>query len=308
MNDFDDELRDALRPDDGISPLDPATVIAGAHRRRRLRGLAAAGLASVAVLAVAAGGLLASGNPTGTAPAPAGPPTARTSGPKAGVTPTPPATPSLGPDSRVVTRGATVGPTSTPGGSGTPEPPPVATPDGPEAIAAFMSACRSALQAEDPGPGASAVRKATLAGPDGTLMVFAGSNYWGACDNTYDRPEVSLRRPARMQRPSKNDLTSLAVANDRLTWSGQLYESYWAAGMLPAGVSGVRYTFPDGAGVDATVVGEFWLMQYRSLTPGGNQPSRPKIKVELFGANGGVLATHQLEWGEHTCAQITHGC
>jgi hypothetical protein len=41
----EDDLRAALAPDDTLAPLDPARVIAGARRRRKVRVLATAGLA-----------------------------------------------------------------------------------------------------------------------------------------------------------------------------------------------------------------------------------------------------------------------
>ncbi|WP_432945481.1 hypothetical protein ACQPXM_05665 [Kribbella sp. CA-253562] len=54
----DNELRELLRPDPGeVSPLDASRVIAGAHRRRRTRAVLAAGITSLAVGAVVAGGL-----------------------------------------------------------------------------------------------------------------------------------------------------------------------------------------------------------------------------------------------------------
>jgi hypothetical protein len=310
-HDFGDDLRAALRPDDGIRPLDPATVIAGAHRRRRVRGLAAAGLASVAVLAIAAGGLLASGSPTGTAPAPAGPPTAGTPGvlpdtprpPSNPPSPTPPfnlpdATPT-GP----LTAGMTVAPPGAP--QTMPDTP--GTPDA-AGIAAFAARCGTAVKAENPGPGGAATQRATLAGPEGITTIFADGIYWGACDNGYDPTEVTLRKPASIQRPSRDNLKHLAVANNLITRDGQQYEYYWAAGVLPQGVAGVRYRFTDGAVVDATVTGDFWLMQHRSSTPGAHQPDEPPIEAELLAPNGTVLVTHELEWGLHTCAQITHGC
>lgn len=313
-HDFGDDLRDALRPDDGIRPLDPATVIAGAHRRRRMRGLAAAGLASVAVLAIAAGGLLASGSPTGTAPAPAGPPTAGTSGVLPG-TPTPPRPPGSptppfnlpsGTPTGQITAGRTVGP-NTPS-TMSDSPPPNPSPPTKAELAAFAEGCRTALLAEESGPGPAATKRASLARPDGITMIFADSTTWGACDNGYDPAEVSLRKPGSVQRPGRGDLQALAVANNLLTRNGQQYEYSWAAGVLPQGVAGLRYTFPGGEAEDAVVTGLFWTMRHLASTPGGRQTDTPSIKVELFAQDGSVLVTRELEWGLHTCAQISHGC
>jgi len=54
----DNDLRDLLQVDpDELTPLDPSQVIAGAHRRRRTRGLLSAGIAAAAVAAVVAGSI-----------------------------------------------------------------------------------------------------------------------------------------------------------------------------------------------------------------------------------------------------------
>ncbi len=317
-HDFGDDLRDALRPDDGIRPLDPAAVIAGAHRRRRMRGLAAAGLASVAVLAIAAGGLLASGSPAGTAPAPAGPPTAGTSGvlptpPRPPGSPTPPFDLPNATPSGQITAGRTVGRNTPSHGTDSPDSPSSPNPDSrstpnPARIASFLSRCREALVAEESGPGPSSTTRASWAGADATTAIVADGNTWGACDNGYDGSEITLRKPASLQRPSRSDLQALAVANNVLTRGGQQYEYYWGAGVLPQGVAGLRYTFPDGAAEEAVVSGTFWLMRHRSAKPGGNQQGGPLIKVDLLGASGAVLVTRELQWGLHTCAQISHGC
>jgi hypothetical protein len=59
----DNDLRDLLQADaDELSPLDPSRVIAGAHRRRRTKGVVAAGIASAAVAVVVAGGIYGTAN------------------------------------------------------------------------------------------------------------------------------------------------------------------------------------------------------------------------------------------------------
>jgi hypothetical protein len=65
----DEDLRDLLQADaDELSPLDPSRVIAGAHRRRRTRGMVAAGIASAAVAVVVAGGVYGTANQGGSEP------------------------------------------------------------------------------------------------------------------------------------------------------------------------------------------------------------------------------------------------
>lgn len=71
----DNDLRDLLHADpDGLSPLDPSRVIAGARRRRRTRGVLAAGIASAAVAVVVAGGIYGTASQGG--PEPFSPPVA----------------------------------------------------------------------------------------------------------------------------------------------------------------------------------------------------------------------------------------
>jgi hypothetical protein len=79
----------------------------------------------------------------------------------------------------------------------------------------------------------------------------------------------------------------------------------WAGGELPAGVSGVRYTFPDGHSEQAVVRDGFWAMQYFSEADfliGGAH----RVEVTLDGADA---QTFELPFNVHTmCHQISHGC
>jgi hypothetical protein len=45
----------------------------------------------------------------------------------------------------------------------------------------------------------------------------------------------------------------------------------------------------------------------RPWTPGSDADAQ-RIIVKLTAANGTVVRTFKLDWGTHTCAQITHGC
>ena len=64
----EDDLRAALAPDGSIAPLDPARVITGARRRRKVRGLATTAVAAIAVAGVATGGFMAGGRCSGRLP------------------------------------------------------------------------------------------------------------------------------------------------------------------------------------------------------------------------------------------------
>ncbi len=264
----DEELRDALRPPDGIEPLDPARVIAGARRRRK-RGLAAAGAAAVAVLAVVAGSVIATNGTNGS---------------------------------------SGVEPVGTPNSPRTTQRPP-SSPT-PSVAAADLAACRTASETESARVGPQASGQATLSAAEGTVFIVADSKNWVGCDTGYRQngdKEVSARKPGPIVKPDVGDVEAFAVAQNLLTKGATQYEYVWAAGVMPDGVKTIRYTFADDTVEDAVVVGKYWLMHHWS--PAGGEGATPgKIKVRLLGANGTVLADHELEPGLHTCAQITHGC
>lgn len=269
----EDDLRGALAPDGSIAPLDPARVIAGARRRRKVRGLATTAVAAIAVAGVATGGFLAGGRSLGQAPEPASP------GPTTLISPNSPTPPATTPRS----------PASTPG-----------------AIPITAAACRTAA-ASEPGPGPKATQRSLLSDETGTAIVIADSRYWVACDNTFGR-QVSARRPARLQKPSPQDTDAFAVADDLITRPDGEREFSWAGGMLPDGVAKIRYTFPDGATEDAVVHGGFWLMRHVSDRVPPSGPPTTTIRVRLLSASGAVVNDFRLTWGVQTCAQISHGC
>lgn len=267
----DEELREALRPRDGIEPLDPAKVIAGAQRRRR-RTVAAGGASAVAVLAVVAGGFAVTNGTDGSLPVqPVGTPSSAPATPR---TPSPSGTP------------ATVG-------------------------AADLAACRAAAEGEGSRPGAGASVPAVISAARGIAFIVADSKYWLACDTGYrsgSAKEVSARRPGSNAKPDVRDPRAFAVAENQVEVAGKPTGYYWAAGVVPDGVQTIRYTFPDGSTEDAVVSGKYWLMHHWS--PGGGVTPAPpgELKVRVIGVSGGVLADLRLEPGVHTCAQISHGC
>lgn len=274
----EDDLRAALAPDGTIGSLDPARVIAGARRRRKVRALATTAVAVIAVAGVATGGFLAGGQSLGQDPDPADP------GPTTLVSPSPPRTPI--PSAKNT---ATVAPHATPG-----------------AVPISTAKCVAALNGE-PGPGPAAAQRNLLSDESGTTIVIADGHYWTACDNTSGQ-EVSARRPERLKKPSAQDADAFAVANNVVDRPAGQRDFYWAGGMLPAGVAAIRYTFPDGAIEDAAVDGGFWLMRHLSDQTPPTGPPTTRIRVRLLSASGTVVNELQLVWGPQTCAQITHGC
>ncbi len=78
--------------------------------------------------------------------------------------------------------------------------------------------------------------------------------------------------------------------------------------MLPNGVATVRYSFADGAVVDAEVSNGFWMMRHVATAPSVAPTAWNRIRVQLLSPSGGVLNDIRLAWGTQTCAQISHGC
>ncbi|GAB3814677.1 hypothetical protein [Kribbella italica] len=176
-----------------------------------------------------------------------------------------------------------------------------------------VAACKALLAGADQNhPGRTAKPVARLDGGPGSIVVLADASHWAACDTAYARhnEKGSLRAPARIAKPSARDTAAFAVAANIVPRNGKDYQYYWAAGLVPRGVAKIAYTFPDGTTEKAVVQGNYWLVQHqdaRPWTPGSDAGAK-EIAVKLTAANGSVVRTFTLDWGTHTCAQITHGC
>jgi hypothetical protein len=122
-----------------------------------------------------------------------------------------------------------------------------------------VAACKKLLASSGERPGRNAKVVARLDGSPGAVLVLADSNYWAGCDTAYARHDGqgSIRQPARITKPSASDADAFAVANNIIPTAGKDYEYYWAAGLLPAGVAKIAYTFPDGGTTNAVVKGNY---------------------------------------------------
>ena len=281
----DDEIRGALR---GLpveaEPLDPQRVIAGA-KRRRTRAVAAASIASAAMVGAVVATIAMAGGVNGSAgpePADDGSSTA-----------------------------------ATPSGKTPSRTPAKATPSGQDAARVCRAAVleHAAGAAPDAALASSAVVTGLIGGPVGTVVILADGKNWVACDDTRVQDgsgTPTLLEPRRIAPPAVSDTGAFEVSSLVLTVNGKMHDYYWAAGMLPPGVATVRYTFPDGGTKDSVSTGRgFWAMQYREskpATPGQSQLDRDKIQVKLLRADGSAVRTFRLTWGEQTCAQVNHGC
>ncbi|TCN30544.1 hypothetical protein EV644_1327 [Kribbella orskensis] len=293
---------------DGEDPADQPV------RSRRMRHLAVTGLAVAAVAGIAIAGSAAArtgnaDNSTGTAVAGSGP-AATPGGATPGQATTGQATPGQSTPGNATPGQATPGQVTKSEGrvdpKSMPEPKEQPLPGDP------VAACKKLIAESAEHPGRNAKVVARLDGAPGTVLILADSKYWAGCDTAYARHDGqgSLREPARIAKPSASDADAFAVANNIIPTAGKKYEYYWAAGALPSGVTKIAYTFPDGVTTQAVVKGNYWVMQYRQAKPWveGADAEQPKIKVTLSRANGTVVKTHNLVWGEQTCAQISHGC
>ena len=286
----------------------------GRAARILISGLAVAAVAGVAIAGTAmarngrsstdttvAGGGPATPSPELSTPSPSLLPTATPSAPVPSLSPSvaptakPPATPSDQPSAIPSASRKTAG-----------VKPVVPTPKVQDPPADPVAACKGWLKEVD-GPGSSAKVVARLDGAPGSVLILADGKYWAGCDTAYARHDGqgSIRQPAKPGTASTSP-DAFAVANNLIPIKGKEYEYYWAAGLLPAGITKIAYTFPDGTTTNAVIKGGYWLMQHQTATPWkeGTAPGQ-QIKVTLTGKNG---KSFTLAWGEQTCAQISHGC
>ncbi|GAB2562839.1 hypothetical protein [Kribbella endophytica] len=305
------------------------------RNNRALRiGTIAIAAAAVAGVGIAGAAIARTGHST--AVAGGGPGATPSTGPSQGATPssavTPPtspgtpgavpsgATPSAWaptpPDQPTVSPNAPATPSTVPGKGHTVTRIPPSAPPRPKEYPLpkdAVAACKALLAGADQNrPGRTAQQVARLDGGAGSIVVLADAKDWTACDTAYARQNEkgSLRAPARIAKPSARDTAAFAVAANIIPRDGKDYNYYWATGLVPSGVAKIAYTFPDGTTTQAVVQGNYWMVQHQDARPWtpGSDAGAQQIAVKLTGANGSVVRTFKLDWGTHTCAQITHGC
>jgi hypothetical protein len=292
--DLDRRQRDAIR-----------SVLTDSQSTRRRIGpplLAAAAVGAVLVAGIAVTRSGDDPDPAGAPGTPSATPTAgRTVGPKPSLSQSLPNFPER-------TEGSWTG---TPGTQ--PEPPPSRPLKDPVSICRELLA-EHATNTGEPVPGRDARTVASTTGRWGTTLILADGNRWAGCDTAgYTHNAASLRDPARIDKPSTGDEDAFAVdeyaQSAKWTDTGPWYQYFWAAGMVPDGVAKIMYTFPGGRTAFAKITGDYWVMQYEGgpIAMGQDQ-DRPNIKVTLTRADGSVIRTFPLVWGEQTCEVTNHGC
>lgn len=294
--DLDHRHRDAIRS---------VLADAGTDRRRRV---GAPLLAAAAVGAVVATGIVVSRDGGGSEPAGGAP-----SVPASPSVSAPPSVPGSGPR----TAGRTVLPSFR---QSLPQPPErtESTPPG-RPLKDPMAVCRELLTEHatntgEPVPGRDARIVASTTGRWGTTLVLADGNRWAGCDTAgYTHNRASLRAPGRIDKPSVRDNDAFAVDEyaQSQNWSDSepWYQYFWAAGLVPDGVAKIMYTFPGGRTAFAKITGDYWVMQHAGGRIAlGQDIDQPNIKVTLTRADGSVIRTFPLAWGEQTCEATNHGC
>ncbi|WP_328989336.1 hypothetical protein OG394_24200 [Kribbella sp. NBC_01245] len=264
------ELRQALRdlPEES-TPLDPARVIAGAHRRRRTRRAAAAGVASAAVVAVVAVIAFTSGTP-GAEPGPA----AETPRPK------PTAVRTTGGAEALAACRAELKAYPEPGQLPKLTGPPVANLAGPigstvifadakawvacdNSRAVGESATVSLLKARKLAPPSAGDASAfEVSGLTITVKSKPYGYFWAAGKRPAGVAKVSYTFPGGVTRVAEN------------------VGDYWI----------IQYR------------------EAEPTPEGRSEVDRAKIQVRLLRSDDSVVRTHTLMWGEQTCAHINHGC
>jgi hypothetical protein len=163
----------------------------------------------------------------------------------------------------------------------------------------------------------SAVRTLNLRGepvdepPTGRLAIDNGTGITVVVANSTESFTCNVKPDRAVS--GGNELDGSAQASDfwfalNVTSNvlpGAKGEMAWAGGELPAGVTGVTYTFPDGHTEDAVIQDGFWAMQYFSDRW---LPTGPSHRVEVT-LDGTEPRTFELPFNVNTmCNQISHGC
>lgn len=154
----------------------------------------------------------------------------------------------------------------------------------------------------NPFPGAEQVASI------GDFVSFwvAGDQY-AVCAQASER--TTIHRPLPMV-PAESAST-YAVSTVYQEEAGKLHVVRVAGGILPDGVTGIRYRLPTGETIPVEIVEDdqgrsWWGMGVDLAAPPGNETKSPPIEVTV--SYSGRQEQYTLDWGLDTCAQVNHGC
>lgn len=152
-------------------------------------------------------------------------------------------------------------------------------------------------------PSKKPVGKLAIDNGKGITVVMANDTYAYTCNV---KPDSAVSRPRPLGSRVSPEAFDVALNATRNVLPFDSGEMIWGGGALPDGVTSVTYVFPDGHEEPAVIRDGFWAMQYFTEEGLDGTDDANPIKVELDGPGGPRELS--LEWGTHTCNQVSHGC
>jgi hypothetical protein len=136
----------------------------------------------------------------------------------------------------------------------------------------------------------------------GTVVVVTSDTDAYTCNI---KPDKAASHPSALNGTVDESDFWFALNGSSLVLPGNPGDMVWVGGELPAGVTGISYTFPDGHTEKAVTQDGFWALQYYSDGP---IPSGRADRVEVK-LDGTAAQTIELPFNINTaCNQISHGC
>lgn len=150
----------------------------------------------------------------------------------------------------------------------------------------------------------------TIVNGDGTTTLMSDGTATWTCNL---KPDLNVAGPGPIDGVSLSEKDK-AFALSRASVEERPYadQIFWGGGALRLGTASVRFVFPDGHRVPATIKNGYWLLQYRYRFPPGmarGSKLRP-ILVEELAAAGYVRGGQELRWDNEydLCNHLSGGC
>ncbi len=146
-------------------------------------------------------------------------------------------------------------------------------------------------------------------------LVLSGSS-WGAVLVKGDRRFACSLAPTREVSAVVSDKRSTATSSFWFATNpidATEGASFWAAGRVPANVTGITYVLPGGVRVPATIAADgHWMAMYsvdgKDLAPQENTADWDPVKVTITRSSGAPIM-YTIPFDDKTmCNQVSHGC